>query len=338
MTAIGETLRRERLRRNLALDEISRELKISSKFLEAIEDERVDRLPGGVFAKSFVRQYARMLGLDDEERVGEVGRALDPTPAVPTFAEQRQPPPSDIRLPRGEEWEAVADSRRSSSLPARALVVVMMRVCSGVYAWWQRTHRPATVHEDVAAPAETARAPQMQPAVQAPAALPEASPPLSVPAQPPTQNTADRPAGDRPIPANPEGTPAVRTASLGAAAAPPTSASPQESVTPVRPPAANPNAPIQVAVTADEPVWVLARADGKFSFSGTLEANQTRMVEANDTVVLRLGNAGGVSIKLNGKPVGSVGPKGQLRTVQFTSGGFQIVVPPKPSLPLDLLL
>jgi len=49
-------------------------------------------------------------------------------------------------------------------------------------------------------------------------------------------------------------------------------------------------------------------------------------------VLLRLGNAGGVSITLNGKPIGEVGPKGQVRTVQLTSGGFQIVAP-KPSAP-----
>ena len=40
-------------------------------------------------------------------------------------------------------------------------------------------------------------------------------------------------------------------------------------------------------------------------------------------------------VTLNGKPVGPVGPKGQVREVQFTSGGFHIVAAPKPSLPLD---
>ena len=66
MTSIGETLRRERVKRNLDLDRISNELKISSRLLEAIEAERFDKLPGGVFVKSFVRQYARLLELDEE--------------------------------------------------------------------------------------------------------------------------------------------------------------------------------------------------------------------------------------------------------------------------------
>ena len=72
MASIGETLRRERQKRDLELDQVSHELKIAPRFLRAIEEERFDRLPGGVFAKSFVRQYARMLDLDEEEAAAEV--------------------------------------------------------------------------------------------------------------------------------------------------------------------------------------------------------------------------------------------------------------------------
>src|SRR5215469_8959933 len=84
MTSIGETLRREREKRNLGLDQVSRELKISTRFLEAIEQENFDRLPGGVFAKSFVRQYARMLDLDEDEALAQVHRTLAASP-LPDF-------------------------------------------------------------------------------------------------------------------------------------------------------------------------------------------------------------------------------------------------------------
>ena len=80
MTPVGETLRRERLKRNLDLEEISRELKISARFLKAIEDDQYDKLPGGVFAKSFVRQYARLLGLDEDQIAGQVQQNLAPLP------------------------------------------------------------------------------------------------------------------------------------------------------------------------------------------------------------------------------------------------------------------
>src|SRR3954467_13081163 len=120
MSSIGETLRRERIRRNLDLDHISRELKISSRFLEAIEEERFDRLPAGVFAKSFVRQYAALLDLDGEELAAEVKQRLDPEP----FAAPDAPnvhPMTEIHVPRVESWEAVSDRRSlagASWLPA----------------------------------------------------------------------------------------------------------------------------------------------------------------------------------------------------------------------------
>jgi cytoskeleton protein RodZ len=331
MNSIGETLRRERLRRNLDLDQISRELKISSRFLEAIEDERFDKLPAGVFAKSFVRQYARLLELDEDELAAEVQRAIEPEPLPIKTTESWQPQVQEIHVPRVEEWEAVGDHNRfrwSASLPALALVVAVMLVCSGVYSFWQRSRHPAAAREASPSSAQAARPrqpqPQPVPAAQPPApetasAQPSAAKPAdappAAPAPKPDTEHRDQNSADRPAPDTQAGVADSKPADTTLAAS-------------------NPNATVRVELTADEPVWVLARADGKFLFSGTLEPKQTRVVEANGTLLLRLGNAGGVNITLNGKPIGTVGSKGQVRDVQFTSGGFHIVAAPKPSLPL----
>ena len=74
MTSIGDTLRRERQRRNIEISKIAGELKISARFLEAIEQDDLGKLPGGVFTKSFVRQYASYLGLDAGELVAGMER------------------------------------------------------------------------------------------------------------------------------------------------------------------------------------------------------------------------------------------------------------------------
>ena len=66
-----------------------------------------------------------------------------------------------------------------------------------------------------------------------------------------------------------------------------------------------------------------------------MDPHTSRTVEGVRDVMLRLGNAGGVSILWNGKPIGAAGPKGQVRTLQFTSGGFQIVLAKPPAAPLD---
>jgi hypothetical protein len=64
--------------------------------------------------------------------------------------------------------------------------------------------------------------------------------------------------------------------------------------------------------------------------TATLEPNLIKTVDAMGEVRLRTGNAGALQITLNGKPVGSAGPKGQIRTVTLTAQGIQILVPPKP--------
>src|SRR5437016_5815581 len=138
MITVGETLRRERVKRKLNLDQISRELKISPRFLEAIEDEEFDKLPGGVFAKAFVRQYGRLLGLNDDELAAQLQQVLEPSPVE--FAEQPNPARTGlapIQVPRMEEWQTVGDRpfRWSGSLSAAIVVVVVMLVCSSVYAW-----------------------------------------------------------------------------------------------------------------------------------------------------------------------------------------------------------
>jgi cytoskeleton protein RodZ len=313
MTSIGDTLRREREGRNMSLDQVSRELKISARLLEAIEKENFEALPRGVFAKSFVRQYARLLGLDEDEAANEVQRALTPPATVlqptGTQTDPKPAPFAEFYVPKMEAWQQVRDDRRfswSSPLPALALVVVAMLGCSLVYGWWQRSRHPVTT-------AFASVPHSQQPAAAVPVKTEQLPQPTAAPAD---TNTA---------PAEPPSKPA------------------DQSITPVTPAISNSAAAdsngaaegaVKVAVTAEEPVWVSARSDGKYLFSGTLAANETRTVEAANMVLLRLGNAGGVTITLNGKSIGEVGPKGQVRTVQLTSGGFQIVAP-KPSAPAE---
>jgi cytoskeleton protein RodZ len=71
MASFGDNLRRERELRGITLREISEATKISFRFLQALEQDRIDVLPGGLFPRAFVRQYARHLGLDAEKLVAE---------------------------------------------------------------------------------------------------------------------------------------------------------------------------------------------------------------------------------------------------------------------------
>jgi cytoskeletal protein RodZ len=57
-------LRHARKQTGISLDEIAARTKISSRFLQAIEAEEFEKLPGGIFATSYLRQYAAAIGYD----------------------------------------------------------------------------------------------------------------------------------------------------------------------------------------------------------------------------------------------------------------------------------
>lgn len=74
---IGSSLKEAREARNLSLEEVEEETKIRRKYLQALEKEQYDLLPGQVYARAFLKNYARFLNLD----VAEVMESFDYTPA-----------------------------------------------------------------------------------------------------------------------------------------------------------------------------------------------------------------------------------------------------------------
>ena len=69
MASFGETLKRERELRDISLRDIADATKINIRYLEALEHNRFEILPGGVFNKGFIRAYARFIGADGEALV-----------------------------------------------------------------------------------------------------------------------------------------------------------------------------------------------------------------------------------------------------------------------------
>jgi hypothetical protein len=216
-----------------------------------------------------------------------------------------------------DDWGSIGEHRHAvpSWMRAGLLLVALMLACSGIYWWWQRPR-----HSSVAL--ETPPVNRVVPPL--PVATPAPPPPsakATVP--PPADAAAVLPPTPAPVSANPA-TPATATP------APPVAGDTVRVIPP------NPNASVRISISApDEAVWMGAYVDGKYLCSGTLQPHESRNIDVDGTLSLRLGNAGGAVITQNGKPVGPVGPKGQVRTVQFTSGGFQIS-PPKSDL-LDRL-
>lgn len=72
---VGNKLREARSRRKLNLQEVEAATKIRGRYLQAIENEDWDQLPGDTYARAFIRTYGALLGLDGERLAEEQRRA-----------------------------------------------------------------------------------------------------------------------------------------------------------------------------------------------------------------------------------------------------------------------
>ncbi len=230
MGSFGDNLRRERELRGVSLREIADNTKISVHFLEALEQDRVDVLPGGLFTRAFVKQYAAFVGLDPERTVADflaVHRQPEP--------ESSPPPPErpPMLSPGGFFFAAVV-------LVAAVLVL-----------------RPEGGKE-----LESAATDAPTPVPVAPAVLPTDRvypPPVTAAALEPARDT------------------------------------------------------LVLTMTAEQNCWVEVRADGETVLSRILVAGESETLEAEGEIVLSVGNAGGLAIRVNDQPARPLGRNGEVR-------------------------
>src|SRR5258708_5501743 len=115
----GERLKRERELREVSPNEVVVATRISLRFLEALENEDWEKLPGGIFNRGFVRAIARYLGLDEESLLAEYDQARGDQ-----FAEAASV--AENRIPSPPKWLAAA-------FALGALVVIAVLIAAGVY-------------------------------------------------------------------------------------------------------------------------------------------------------------------------------------------------------------
>src|SRR5262249_29615411 len=88
--------------------DVERDTRIRTRYLEALEEERFDRIPGLVYAKGFLRTYADYLGLDADWFVDELSSRLPP--------DEEEAPLAPAPVPTAR--------RRLSGMPFVGLLVV----------------------------------------------------------------------------------------------------------------------------------------------------------------------------------------------------------------------
>ena len=262
MLEFGASFRKARESRNVSLDKIAVETRISTRFLLAIENEQFELLPGGIFNRGFIRTYAERLGLDPEESIAayeKLSRAAEQEP---------------------EAQEAVIGRGRTTKVPVYfvagtglLILVIVFYVNSGHSRQALVTANPPVAEASAPKPDET----------PAPEAVANAEPAPAVAAPQPT--------------ATPPATPTAK---------PPA-------------PAAVSNAPVVVEMEVREESWIKLAADGTTLVSSEiLRVGTVRRYTANTSMDISIGNAGGVTLRVNGQAVSSLGKSGQVRELNIT--------------------
>jgi len=280
MASIGERLRQARESQKREVSQIAEELRISARYLKAIEADDFSALPAGIFAKSFLRQYAEALGLESSEIERELAKVFEQMnspvlPSQPSLQKTYGIPPLSVP----------GRSRKGRSMRALAALLAVVLVCAAFYAYWLRNQEESEVARVTEAP--------------------EAVPPVETP--PP------------PVVVAPE-TPAVKPESSVAA---PAEQTPPPTATPLSPG----EGPLRFHIRASEDTWVRVLAGGRTLFSGILGAGESRSFSGLEKAVLRIGNAGGLSITANGRTLSPVGGRGQVRVVTLTPEGSEVSAP-----------
>jgi len=351
----GDKFRKARESKELSLDDVSNVTKISARMLQAIEEERFDQLPGGVFNKGFIRAYAKHLGLNSEDAVTDYLaclrqaqidahevwkpeapppppiRAAAPAPAKAISPSKPAVTPSpvqveelpDLQLPRADHIRSKPKEyldRPSEGMPWRLIAVAAVILIAAIFLWARHSRNAHTVA------ARTAAAPPVTAPVVAQAPSPQN-------ALPPTPAATAAHASTPVAAPAPTAKPA---AALGQAHQPATPAnSVEEKVVeksdvtirsfrqPPAQPSTKPAASLSLVIRATETSWISVTSDGQLVTQETLIAPANTTVRATREIVVRVGNAAGVAFLWNGEELPPQGAESEVKTFVFDHDGMR---------------
>jgi cytoskeletal protein RodZ len=316
LPSFGEKLKLEREKRKITLEQISSSTKIGTRMLQALEEDKFNQLPGGIFNKGFVRAYSRCVGLDEDQTVADYLEASGDAPSVSAEIVELE---DDAQEKEGNlsrlEARASASARQ---LPWGWFAAVLLVVAVALSFWshrrWER-QRPSVPSTATAT------------ASPVPAALPsaEASGPVSGNGRG-SGNAKDKANGA----ASAFSRPPITGSPAGGAA---TSAAPgvSQALTPLTTAAAP--GEFTVVIQAREESWISITADGRTVSSELLSAGGERAVHGRKEIIIKAGNVGGVDFRFNGQKLAIGGESGEVKTVTFGPQGILPNAPAPPSTP-----
>lgn len=250
-----QDLKSVREERGLSLSDVFERTRVSIINLEALEQGDFDRLPPPVYARNFIRKYARAVGIDEKPILDRYARHLDTL----------HPPSEEKKVQK--PWPE-ANRRYPFLFMSLAGVILAGILVSALFLYDQAGRPPSS----------------------APAAAVESSP---EPATPVAENTA--------------------TATPPAPEMNPVSAAPPVSLEKTTIPAVSPAGKMyHLVFDARELTWIRITEDQNPPYQVLLKPGERIERMASEFFLLDIGNAGGIHLTFQGKPLGSLGKPGQI--------------------------
>lgn len=275
--APGMMLRQAREARGESLAEVAQALKLSLKQLDALESGHHETLPGPAFVRGFLRNYARHVGLDPAVVLaglsGTGTAAVDLTPLSNADG--------DMPVGRGVRFNLVP-----AAVVAGLLLVLMF--AGSYFGWFETSSPPEPVAVEPFPPGEGAGSSD---GTMPPVGI--ADPDALVP---PAMNEA----------AQPDSATALMPQSSGLSSQAVPAAAPPAAVEAASPPGAGPAglATDGLRFTFTVESWVEVKdGSGAILFAGLGTPGSTRTVQGKPPYALVVGNASGVRLDYQGKPI-----------------------------------
>jgi cytoskeleton protein RodZ len=313
VASFGDRLRKEREDRGITLDDIALTTKIGTRLLRALEEEKFDQLPGGIFNKGFVRAYARHVGIDEDQAIADYisavgGVELKGMPDLPNGANAPERGPGPVAVQQIHAAREDRTNEPAAAIPWGLLAIALLLIALA-FASWSYYHREQRLNLN--------RVPS-QPQVEG-ADVPGAIGGTTADRDPTTVSIAAHPI--TPVP--PSGTQfpsAARAVQQAAALATLTAGTPGT---------------FAVLLKEDEEsdeCWVSITVDGNLAYEAILVAPTQKLIVAKNEVVVKAGNVGALDFFFNGKKLTAQGDYGKVKTLRFHSDGLQAPAP-QPSAP-----
>jgi cytoskeleton protein RodZ len=311
MQSVGTRLREARIKKGYTLEDINARTRISLKNLTAIESDDLSKISSPFTYRSFVKQIADLVDLD------YATLASDVLEASRTMPEPLVPGQEEVTPVRFQQIQTPKMRPNLTWVYRTASIAAIMGAVSAYLIWRNGGIEAARLPSTV----EPVSGRVLMPVNGHPPAALRAGqtskPPILTPVAAKIEQRTEQPA---PRPGTEQLLPPTNNAPSAPTQVPPRSSSPAGSV-----PAALDGAAIHIELSAIEPTWLSIAADGKTTYAGVLGAMETKVFDGKTTAQIRTGNAGGVNIIFNGRALGPLGRRGQMRTFVFTQNGYEVV-------------